>query len=214
MLITGTDTGIIKLSKEFKEVTPPRTKRQLENRKDFLLECGHIFPFLTYHGILADDYDDYTICKKCNIPFETAEMSTEIKDEVISRIVYKQLNFGHLSPFQRCEILLRNQEALKATAGWRGYDFPADFAKIAGVSQRTLDIVKEMLHLDYKNEYLLNQVRDERISINRAHEKMMEEAKMDGLKNDLKNLINTIESFYGVPSVVFPLLQKIAKKYR
>ena len=201
MLVTDTET--IKLSKEFKEVTPPRTERQLEKRKDFLLECGHIFPFLTCHGILVDDYDDYAICKKCNIPFETAEMGTEIKDEVISRIVYKQLNIGHLSPFQRCE-----------TADWRGYDFPADFAGIAGVSQKTLDLVKEMLDLDYKNEDLLNLVRDERISISRAHDKLMEEAEMNGLKNDLKDLINTIESFYGVPSVVFPSLQKIAKKYR
>ena len=212
MLVTDTET--IKLSKEFKEVTPPRTERQLEKRKDFLLECGHIFPFLTCHGILVDDYDDYAICKKCNIPFETAEMGTEIKDEVISRIVYKQLNIGHLSPFQRCEILLRNQKALKATADWRGYDFPADFAGIAGVSQKTLDLVKEMLDLDYKNEDLLNLVRDERISISRAHDKLMEEAEMNGLKNDLKDLINTIESFYGVPSVVFPSLQRIAKKYR
>ena len=212
MLVT--ETGTVTLSKEFKEVTPPRTERQLENRKDFLLECGHIFPFLTCHGILADDYDDYAICKKCGIPFETAEMGTEIKDEVISRIVYKQLNIGHLTPFQRCEILLRNQKALKATADWRGYDFPADFAKIAEVIQKTLDLVKEMLSLDYKNEDLLNLVRDERVSISRAHDKLMEEAEMNGLKNDLKNLINTIESFYGVPSVVFPSLQKIAKKYR
>ena len=210
MLVT--DTGTVTLSKEFKEVTPPRTERQLENRKDFLLKCGRISPFYTWQGILADDYDDYTICKKCNIPFKVVEMGATSKDEVVSEIVYMQLNIGGLSPIQRCEILLRNQKALKATAGWRGYDFPADFPKIAGVSKEEFSDAESVIDFGYK--VLLDAVRNEEMSISAAYDLMIERAEMEDLKHDLQMLINTIDGIYGVPKIVLPELQKLAERWK
>ena len=165
----------MKLSEKYRRVTPQRTEQQLKKREQLILNLGGpLFPLSTWKDVLVDDYDTYDICLKNGIPFRTWDQPFSSEEEAISSLVYMQLNLGRLSPFQRCEILLHNAEALKATAHWRGYNFPGDFAEVAGLSQKTLNMAEEILTFD--DDETLNQVRDEKISIRTAYLRCMEQA--------------------------------------
>ena len=198
----------MKLSEKFRSVTPKRTERQLEERKELLMKFGAMFPFITYNGVLVDDYDNYDICCKNNIPFKVLENSFSSESAAIANLICRQLNTGGLTSFQRCEILLRNAQVLKNTIGWDR----EKLAEIAGVSKTIFEMAGDVVR--FADDKLLDRARDEKISIEEAYDEVMiKVGEVDELKSDLMGLIETIDSFYGVPKIVFPTLQKIAKKY-
>lgn len=106
----------MKINERFRTVAPPLSDNEYELLKADILEHGCRDPLVTWNGFIVDGHHRYKICSEYGIPFESVEMNFSGEDEALIWIARNQLGRRNLNAFQRCELVLPLEDALKAEA--------------------------------------------------------------------------------------------------
>ncbi len=174
----------LEISEDFEHVMPPLTKQETETLTESLLSNGCLEPLIVWNGMIVDGHARYRICWKHGIPFSFVTVNFANKEEAILWSVRNQIGRRNLVPFQRCELVLPLEEALKAEAkkrqGWKGNDGDScgehkgdtrdKLARMAGVSHSTISYVKQILK--EADTETLTRLRKGEISINHAYKEI------------------------------------------
>lgn len=106
----------MKINERFKNIAPPLSDNEYELLKADILEHGCRDPLVTWNGFIVDGHHRYKICSEYGIPFESVEMNFSGEDEALIWIARNQFGRRNLNAFQRCELVLSLEDALKAEA--------------------------------------------------------------------------------------------------
>ena len=106
----------LKIDDEFKNALPPLTDAEFTLLETNVVENGCEMPLVVWNGVIVDGHNRYKICRKHNIPFAVEEKSFSSKDEAELWIVQNQIGRRNLSPFSKCEMVLRFEPILSAEA--------------------------------------------------------------------------------------------------
>ena len=98
----------------FDGVKPKLSAREFANLTENVRQNGVLTPILVYQDKIIDGHNRYRICKEYNIPFEIKEVNFSSDSEAIVWIIKEQVSKRNLTPFQRCEMVLRYEPEIKA----------------------------------------------------------------------------------------------------
>ena len=170
----------LKTSETLSHLMPPLSAEEESLLTESLLDNGCREPLVVWNGTLVDGHARYRICWRHGIPFTYVEMKFESENAAVLWSIRNQIGRRNLTSFQRCELVLPYEDALKAEAkkrqGWRGdrHSMPYErgetrkyLAKMAGVSSDTLYKVKDIL--DKADDETITRAREGSISIHRAY---------------------------------------------
>ncbi len=159
---------------------PPLTKEEDALLTNSLLSEGCRDPLVVWNGVIVDGHNRYRICWRHGIPFTYVERSFDSETEAILWCIGNQVARRNLNDFQRCELVLPLEDALREEAKKRQCrrkngleplqvkgDTRSIMAAMAGVSHGSFDKVKAILSSG--NDDLIYRVRKGDISIHRAY---------------------------------------------
>ena len=178
------NTELMELMTTFEGVKPKLSTREFANLTEDIRQHGVVTPILVYKGKIIDGHNRYRICKEYNIPFETKEMNFSSDSEAIAWIIKEQVGKRNLTPFQRCEMVLKYEPEIKAELEKRrkvaishfrrtcevmeaGSDTGTILANMAGVSRYSISCVKKILAM--ADEETKELARAGKISIHYAY---------------------------------------------
>ena len=156
------NTGLMELMTTFEGVKPKLSTREFANLTEDIRQHGVLTPILVYKGKIIDGHNRYRICKEYNIPFETKEMNFCSDSEAIVWIIKEQVGKRNLTPFQRCEMVLKYEPEIRADIEKRrkaaisyfrrtgevmeaGSDTGTILGDMVGVSRNSINRVKKIL---------------------------------------------------------------------
>ena len=178
------NTELMELMTTFEGVKPKLSTREFANLTEDIRQHGVLTPILVYKGKIIDGHNRYRICKEYNIPFETKEMNFSSDSEAIVWIIKEQVGKRNLTPFQRCEMVLKYEPEIKADierhrkaaiSHFRrtgevmeaGSDTGTILGNMVGVSRHSIFRVKRILEID--DEETKELARAGKISIHYAY---------------------------------------------
>ena len=181
----------LKISDKLSNLMPPLSAQEEQLLTESLLDAGCREPLVVWNGTIVDGHNRYRICWRHGIPFTYTEMDFESESAAILWAIKNQIARRNLTTFQRCELVMPYEEALKAEAkkrqGWRSDkrsmageagDTRDCLATMAGVSRDTILKVKAIL--DRADAGTIEKARKGEISIHRAY--LMASQKTDAVK--------------------------------
>jgi ParB-like chromosome segregation protein Spo0J len=155
----GREMKDVKVDPEFKALVFPLAEAEAAMLEESLLAEGCRDALVTWHGLLLDGHHRLEICRKHGVEFRTAEV--ELADRTAAKIwiIKNQFARRNLTPFQRAELALKLEPLIAEQAKKRmlaGKKInPVEIlpqgktrdrlGKMAGVSGRTIDVVKEII---------------------------------------------------------------------
>ena len=168
----------------FEGVKPKLSTREFANLTEDIRQHGVLTPILVYKGKIIDGHNRYRICKEYNIPFETKEMNFGSDGEAIVWIIKEQVGKRNLTPFQRCEMVLKYEPEIRADIEKRrkaaisyfrrtgevmeaGSDTGTIVGDMVGVSRNSIHRVKKILAM--ADEETKELARTGKISIHYAY---------------------------------------------
>ena len=168
----------------FEGVKPKLSTREFANLTEDIRQHGVLTPILVYKGKIIDGHNRYRICKEYNIPFETKEMNFSSDSEAIVWIIKEQVGKRNLTPFQRCEMVLKYEPEIRAELAERrkaaisyfrrtgevmeaGSDTGTILGDMVGVSRHSIFRVKRILEI--ADEETKELARAGKISIHYAY---------------------------------------------
>ena len=170
----------LKTSETLSHLMPPLSAEEESLLTESLLDNGCREPLVVWNGTLVDGHTRYRICWRHGIPFTYVEMKFESENDAVLWSIRNQIGRRNLTPFQRCELVLPFEDALKAEAkkrqGWRSDrhsmlgkagDTRDQLAKMAGVSHDTFYKAKAVL--EKADNKTITRAREGSISISRAY---------------------------------------------
>ena len=170
----------LNISDKLASLMPPLTKEEDAMLTNSLLNEGCREPLVVWNGTIVDGHNRYRICWRHGVPFTYKEMNFESETEAMLWAVRNQMARRNLTDFQKCELVLPFEEALREEAkkrqAWRKHGIdPLNetgntqdmLATMAGVSHGSLDKAKAILSSG--NADLICSVRKGNMSINRAY---------------------------------------------
>lgn len=101
---------------EFRDLIPPLSDDEKNGLERNILQYGVRVPLDVWQGTLIDGHNRYEIAKRHNLPFKTAEMQFNSRDDVICWIIDNQLDRRNLPPAMRIKLALRKEPILAAKA--------------------------------------------------------------------------------------------------
>lgn len=104
------------IDEEFKNLIPPLSDVERKGLEDSILKEGCRDAIITWHGVIVDGHNRYSICTKHNIPFKTLEKDFKSRDEVRLYMLKNQLSRRNLSDLDRIELVSKCEESIKAKA--------------------------------------------------------------------------------------------------
>lgn len=178
------NTELMELMTTFEGVKPKLSTREFANLTEDIRQHGVLTPILVYKGKIIDGHNRYRICKEYNIPFETKEMNFSSDSEAIVWIIKEQVGKRNLTPFQRCEMVLKYEPEIRADIEKRrkaaisyfrrtgevmeaGSDTGAILGDMVGVSRNSIHRVKKILAM--ADEETKELARAGKISIHYAY---------------------------------------------
>ena len=178
------NTGLMELMTTFEGVKPKLSTREFANLTEDIRQHGVLTPILVYKGKIIDGHNRYHICKEYNIPFETKEMNFSSDSEAIIWIIKEQVGKRNLTPFQRCEMVLKYEPEIRADIEKRrkaaisyfrrtgevmeaGSDTGTILGDMVGVSRNSIHRVKRILEI--ADEETKELARAGKISIHYAY---------------------------------------------
>ena len=178
------NTELKTLKTTFEGVKPRLSTREFANLTEDIRQHGVLTPILVYEGKIIDGHNRYRICKEYNIPFETKEMNFSSDGEAIVWIIKEQVGKRNLTPFQRCEMVLRYEPEIRAELAERrkaaisyfrrtgevmeaGSDTGTILGDMVGVSRHSIFRVKRILEI--ADEETKELARAGKISIHYAY---------------------------------------------
>lgn len=105
----------LKINEKFANVAPDLSGKEYSLLKASLLKDGCFDPIVVWNGTIVDGHNRYHICRQNKIPFEVKEMNFDSEADAIQWIIQNQLGRRNLSPYSKCEMVLRFEPQLKAT---------------------------------------------------------------------------------------------------
>ena len=171
----------LKISETLSHLMPPLSAEEESLLTESLLDNGCREPLVVWNGTLVDGHARYRICWRHGIPFTYVEMKFESENDAVLWSIRNQIGRRNLTPFQRCELVLPYEDALKAEAkkrqGWRSDLRGSDssfgrrtayvLADMAGVSHDTFYKAKAVL--EKADDKTITRAREGSISISRAY---------------------------------------------
>ena len=189
------------IDNEFKKLIPPLSDVERKGLEDSILKEGCRDAIITWHGVIVDGHNRYSICTKHNIPFKTIEKDFKSRDEAILYMIDNQKSRRNLTDYARgmleskaMEILSKQARAKQAAAG--GDRKSAEYKKIALCNVAQSDFESKPPKIDTKKELASRIGVGERtaskiLNVNKHLEKAIEENKTiagkkpEELKQDL-----------------------------
>ena len=171
----------LKINERFATALPPLKECERELLEWSILEAGCLDPLIVWNGVIVDGHQRYSICKEHQIPFAIKEIEFYSVTTALVWIVKSHLGKRNLTAFQKVEMMLPLEKALRAEAkrrqNWKsdlsgrmddcGRDTREILANLAGVSRGAVCAVKKILELADKDT--LRRVRNGEISIHGAY---------------------------------------------
>ena len=168
------------INDDLANLMPPLTKEEDALLTNSLLNEGCREPLVVWNGTIVDGHNRYRICWRHGVPFTYVEKNFESETEAMLWAVRNQMARRNLTDFQKCELVLPFEDALRAEAKKRQCrrkygleplsvkgDTRSMLAAMAGVSHGSLDKAKAILSSG--NADLICSVRKGNMSINRAY---------------------------------------------
>ena len=168
------------INEKLASLMPPLTKEEDALLTNSLLNEGCREPLVVWNGTIVDGHNRYRICWRHGVPFTYVEKNFESETEAMLWAVRNQMARRNLTDFQKCELVLPFEDALRAEAKKRQCrrkygleplsvkgDTRSMLAAMAGVSHGSLDKAKAILSSG--NADLICSVRKGNMSINRAY---------------------------------------------
>ena len=181
----------MELITKFENVVAKHSDRELEMLTENILEHGVLDAIKVWGNVIIDGHARYHICKEYGIPFETKEMNFNSEGEAIIWIIKNQLGRRNLTPFQRCEMVLKFEPEIKveverrrraAISVYRSTGIKSEensdsrksmaiLADMAGVSRTSMNMVRKILEIG--DEETKRRVRAGEISIHFAYNSLL-----------------------------------------
>lgn len=95
------------IDEEFKNLIPPLSDVERKGLEDSILKEGCRDAIITWHGVIVDGHNRYSICTKHNIPFKTLEKDFKSREAVIEWIILNQFGRRNLPAHERARLALR-----------------------------------------------------------------------------------------------------------
>lgn len=131
----------LKINDKFANVAPSLSDEEYCLLKESLLKDGCIDPIVVWNGMIVDGHNRYHICRQNRIPFAIEEKNFSTESEAIQWIIQNQLGRRNLSPFSKCEMVLRYEPQLKtATDRQEGVSQKRSTGDMQGPKRDTRDI--------------------------------------------------------------------------
>lgn len=147
---------------EFRDLIPPLSDDEKNGLERNILQYGVRVPLDVWQGILIDGHNRYEIAKRHNLPFKTAEMQFNSRDDVICWIIDNQLDRRNLPPAMRIKLALRKEPILAKQAkermeeGKNQYTSPED--KCPHPSTPTTPTEKNKIDRENKTNFKLAEI--------------------------------------------------------
>lgn len=151
---------------EFRDLIPSPSDEERVLLEDSIVANGCESPLFIWNGVIVDGHNRYEICQRHNIPFAVVEKDFADRNAALMWIIQTQLGRRNLTSYQKGELALRFEKALKIPAAERQEDsrFGSDstvvpnlapplvagktrdlLSKHAGISHGTMDKVKKLV---------------------------------------------------------------------
>ena len=210
------------IDKEFDELLPVLTLEEFERLEQSILKNGMLDPIKVWEEpgtgryIIIDGHNRYRILKKHNIGLKYWEdykimYANELhnRDDVKHWMLEQQLGRRNLSEAERYEIVQKFKSVFEKKAknnqssGGKGLsnlskvNTRKEMAKSVGVSEGTYQKMDKVMQSD--NEELKQQLREKKVSVDKAYKEINKEKPVDKPKtydeqiNDVDNKLNQIE---------------------
>mgnify|MGYP002624311248 CR=1 FL=1 len=179
---------MLTIDSEFKSLIPALTAEEYAQLEENILREGIRDSLVTWNGILLDGHNRYEIAQRHGLDFDVKEMEFESRADAERWVILNQFGRRNLSAYDRSLLALRLKPMIAAKARNRmlaGKENPVEkfpqgktrehLAKIAGVSDRTIDKV-EKIEQDATPE-IKAAVKSGEMSINQAYQATRREEK-------------------------------------
>lgn len=193
----------LKENKEFKELIPPISPEEYSSLEGSILAEGCRDPLMVWEGTIVDGHNRYKICSQYSVKFNTQEIEFEDEDQAKIWIIKNQLSRRNLSKADRVALILKLKPLLAAKAKQRqrehGGTAPGkkslqpnlaevketrnEIAELSGVSHGTVQKVETILQ---KAPELMDKIRNNATSIDRAFKHITQEEKKEKVKEEFK----------------------------
>lgn len=187
------DIKDLTIDKEFEELLPVLTPKELENLENSILQYGMLDPIKIWQEpdtgkwIIIDGHNRYNILKKQDIEWHYWQDykimgELETREDVKQWMLEQQLGRRNLSDAEKYEIVQRFKSVFKKKAkenqslGGKGLanlpkvDTRKEMAKAVGVSEGTYRKLDQVMQSD--NEELKKQLREKKVSIDKAYQEI------------------------------------------
>lgn len=228
---------LLHIDEELRNIAPPVKDYELRLLEADIMIHGCLTPLIVWNGTIVDGHNRYAICQKHGIPFEVEEIPFRNKSEAKCWIVTNALGRRNLSPFSRCEMVLRCEKELKEKAERRRREnigrtqltgVPSQkepktrqlLGNMAGVSEGTLEKAK-YINI-YGDEETKRRLRDGEISIHfafttlrrsepkRSSAEILRDVKylVSGLSEDIVNGKADLDDAYSILSEISAIIER------
>ena len=145
----------MELITKFENVVAKHSDRELEMLTENILEHGVLDAIKVWGNVIIDGHARYHICKEYGIPFETKEMSFSSDGEAIVWIIKNQIGRRNLTPFQRCEMVLKFEPEIKADVERRRRAaisaYRSTGVKSEEISKKSRDVLADMAEVSHSS---------------------------------------------------------------
>lgn len=193
----------LKIDKDFSELMPVLEEEEFSRLEESIKREGCRDSIKVWKGIILDGYNRYSICKKLNMNFSTAEIRCKSRKEARIWIIKNQLGRRNLTNWQKVRLVLMLKPAIeeRAKEKQKGHGGTApgkkktlnqksdevntlkELSKISGLSTDTIhkaETVLKFYEIDPKSSETIDGKEDVKNSINREYWRMKEcEAKQE-----------------------------------
>ena len=144
----------------FENIKPPMPPYEIARLEESLLDVGCMKPLVVWGDTLIDGHKRYCICREHHIPYEVTHIHFNDDNEAVLWMIKEHFSQGTLSPFQRCELLMKFFPEMSLQ----------DMADLAGVAKSAVLATGDIL--TYGSEDVIERVRAGSISIDRAYKSL------------------------------------------
>ena len=183
----------LKIDPELRDFIPPLTDLEYENLEELIVQDGCEEALTVWDGVIIDGHNRYRICHEHSVPFAIREKNFESKEQAKLWMARKQLGRRNLKPFQKCELVIPLEEAIKKEAEKHRREKISKTLKCGRMvqetapSMKTRDILAEMADVSHDtinkakviiqqaDEDTKNKLRRGEMKIGAAYKKLQEE---------------------------------------
>jgi N6-adenosine-specific RNA methylase IME4 len=188
----------MKINKEFKKLIPNLTEEEYKGLEESIKSEGCRDTIITWNDFIIDGHNRYEICSKYGIKFKTISKEFNSENEVKEWIILNQINRRNLTTIDKFELAQKLepiiQQKAKEQQGHRtdilanlpkSVNTRKEVSEMFGLKERNYDKLKEIKE---KTPEKLIDIKDGKISINKAHKDIQIHKKRENIRNIKKEI--------------------------